>query len=108
MMRAFLAMLALIALAASAQAQSGPADNSLYGTPSEARWAPFFGDMPACDDNGVLSTVSSRFSQADSIFWNTGRAIEGFERVREIGFRANGLSYIPRRYCIARAVMAEP
>ena len=28
--------------------------------------------------------------------------------MREIGFRANGLSYIPRRYCVARAAMADP
>ena len=28
--------------------------------------------------------------------------------MREIGFRANGLSIIPRRYCIGRAIMAEP
>jgi hypothetical protein len=28
--------------------------------------------------------------------------------VREIGFRANGLSYIPRRYCVARAQLDDP
>ncbi len=27
--------------------------------------------------------------------------------MREIGFRSNGLSYIPRRYCIARAMMSD-
>ena len=26
----------------------------------------------------------------------------------EIGFRANGLAYIPRRYCVARALMDDP
>ena len=33
--------------------------------------------------------------------------IGGFDRVREIGFRSNGLSYIPRRYCVARAAMSD-
>jgi hypothetical protein len=108
MIRAIVATLLLLALGSAAEAQSGPADNSLYGTPAEARWAPFFAVLPACNDNGVLGTISDRFSQADTIFWGERRAIAGYERVREIGFRANGLSYIPRRYCVARAMMAEP
>ncbi len=28
--------------------------------------------------------------------------------MREIGFRANGLSYIPRRYCVARVAVIDP
>ena len=40
-------------------------------------------------------------------FWNPALAIGGFDRVREIGFRSNGLSYIPRRYCVARAAMSD-
>src|SRR5262249_55645426 len=35
-------------------------------------------------------------------------AIGGYDRVREIGFRAAGLSYIPRRYCVARAAVIDP
>jgi hypothetical protein len=90
-----------------AWAGGGPAQLNLYDTPAEARWAPFFDDMPACEDSGVLSTISSRFAGTQREFWNSNLAIAGFERVREIGFRSNGLSYIPRRYCVARAAMTD-
>jgi hypothetical protein len=75
--------------------------------PAEARWSPFFANMPGCDDAGVLSTISGRFAQTQREFWNPQLAIGGFDRVREIGFRANGLAYIPRRFCIARATMSD-
>ena len=90
-----------------AWAGSGPAQLNLYDTPAEARWAPFFDDMPACEDSGVLSTISGRFAGTQREFWNSNLAIAGFDRVREIGFRSNGLSYIPRRYCVARAAMSD-
>ncbi len=83
--------------------QSGPAPITQYETPAEARWAPFSSQLPTCDDASVLSTVSGRFAQTENTYWGGQHAIDGFERVREIGFRANGLSYIPRRYCVARA-----
>ena len=75
--------------------------------PAEARWAPFYGNMPVCDDSGVLSTISGRFGQTQREFWNSQLAIDGFDRVREIGFRSNGLAYIPRRFCVARATMSD-
>ena len=91
----------------SRRAAGGPAELTQYDVPAEARWAPFFANMPACDDAGVLSTISGRFAQTQREFWNSQLAIAGFERVREIGFRANGLAYIPRRYCVARATMSD-
>ena len=59
--------------------------------------------MPACDDPRVLGVISDRFSQYETIFWNGELGIAGYQRVREISLRGNGLDYIPRRYCIARA-----
>ncbi len=108
MVRAIFGLLLLVALPSAAWAQSGPADNSLYGTPSEARWSPFSAVLPTCDDPGVLSTITGRFAQTENTFWGGNHAIAGFDGVREIGFRANGLSYIPRRYCVARATMDDP
>jgi hypothetical protein len=99
--------MAFFLLVPLARAGEGPAQLNLYDTPAEARWAPFFDDMPACDDSGVLSTISGRFAGTQREFWNSNLAIAGFERVREIGFRSNGLSYIPRRYCVARAAMTD-
>ena len=105
--RAIVGLLALLIFPALARAGGGPVELNQYDVPAEARWAPFFATMPACDDGGVLSTISGRFAQTQREFWNPELAIAGFDRVREIGFRANGLSYIPRRYCIARAAMSD-
>lgn len=107
MKRAIVGLVAFFLLASLARAGGGPAELNLYDTPAEARWAPFFDAMPVCDDAGVLSTISSRFGQTQREFWDPNLAIQGFDRVREIGFRSNGLSYIPRRYCIARAAMTD-
>jgi hypothetical protein len=105
--RAIFGLLAFFLLVPLARAGGGPAQLNLYDTPAEARWAPFFDNMPACDDSGVLSTISGRFGQTQREFWDPRLAIDGFDRVREIGFRSNGLSYIPRRYCVARAAMTD-
>jgi hypothetical protein len=88
-------------------AGGGPTPLTLYGTPAEARWAPFYPDMPACDDTGVLSTISGRFGQTQREYWNPDLSIMTFDRVREIGFRSNGLDYMPRRYCVASAAMSD-
>jgi hypothetical protein len=106
MLRAIFGFLALVGSLSAACA--GPAELSLYGTPAEARWAPFHSTLPACDDSGVLSTITGRFAETENTYWGGVHAIESYDRVREIGFRSNGLSYIPRRYCIARALMIDP
>jgi hypothetical protein len=107
LIRAIFGLLALVLLPSLARAAGGPVELNQYDVPAEARWAPFYGNMPACDDGGVLSTISGRFADTQREFWNPQLAISGFDRVREIGFRSNGLSYIPRRFCIARAAMSD-
>ena len=57
---------------------------------------------------GESLTITGRFAETENTFWGGEHAIAGFEGVREIGFRANGLAYIPRRYCVARALMDDP
>jgi hypothetical protein len=105
--RAILGLIAFFLLVSLARAGDGPAQLNLYDTPAEARWAPFFDNMPACDDGGVLSTIRGRFFGTQREFWNSNLAIASFDRIREIGFRSNGLSYIPRRYCVARVAMSD-
>ncbi len=107
MNRTIFGLLAFLLLHSVARAGGGPAELNQYDVPAEARWAPFGANMPACDDSGVLSTITGRFGQTQREFWNSELAIGGFDRVREIGFRANGLAYIPRRFCIARASMSD-
>jgi hypothetical protein len=100
MKRLALALAALLALGASAQAAG-------YITPAEKRWAPYTGVLPACDDPGALSMITVRFAEKESEYWNSSLQIVGYDRIREIGFRANGLAYIPRRYCVARATLSD-
>jgi len=109
MLRAVIASLGLLAVLPAAWAEvPGPAPISPYETPAEARWPPYSGDLPKCDDSGVLSTISGRFGEAENTYWGGNNSIAGIDGVREIGFRANGLSYIPRRYCVGRAAVADP
>jgi hypothetical protein len=101
MKRLALAFAALIAFSVTAHAAG-------YITPSEKRWAPFYATgLPACDDPGVLSWITSSFGGKESEFWNSPLQIVGYDRIHEIGFRSNGVGYIPRRYCIARATMND-
>jgi hypothetical protein len=111
MVRAIIGFLALLGALSLARAASGPFEDSIYGTPAEARWAPFhanYANVPACDDRAVLSTISGRFDDTEGLYWGGVHAIEAFERIREIGFRSDGLDYIPRRYCVARALIYDP
>ena len=76
-------------------------------TPAEERDAPYSGLIPPCSDPTSLSEIQSRFADREDEYWHSGLSIAGFEDVREIGFRSNGLDYIPRRYCVARAMMSD-
>ncbi len=109
MLRAIIGWLAILGSVTLAHAAaSGPQPITQYETPAEERWAPFSSDLPKCDDASVLSTITGRFSQTETTYWGGDNAIVGIDRVRDIGFRANGLSYIPRRYCIALASVVDP
>lgn len=73
--------------------------------PAEHRYDYYEGVLPACADPAVFERIQSRFYARESEFWKSGLAIVGFDDVREIGFRSNGLDLIPRRYCVAKAQM---
>jgi hypothetical protein len=100
MKRFAVAVIALLALCGAARAQG-------YSTPAEQRYSSYDADLPPCGDPGVLARISDRFQQKESEYWNSALQIGGYDRVRQIGFRANGLGYIPRRYCIARAQLND-
>jgi len=100
MMRAIMVLAALLGFAATARAQQ-------FITPAEKRFSPYWANLPACDNTWVTGRLSDRFQQKESQFWNSPLTIVSYDRFREIGFRANGVSFIPRRYCIARALMSD-
>jgi hypothetical protein len=71
--------------------------------PAEARILPFSGVIPACNDWAVISEISRNFWQREQSYWGSPLQILRVDEIREIAMRANGPTYIPRRYCIARA-----
>ncbi len=74
---------------------------------AERRYQPYSGDLPGCHDPSLLQRISRHFGQAERQYWSSGLQILGYEKVRETGYRTNGLDYIPRRYCRASAVMND-
>jgi hypothetical protein len=72
-------------------------------TPAEHRHSSYSGNVPACSDPSVLNRIQRRFSRREHIYWRTGKEILHFYRARQIGYRSNGLDFIPKRYCTIRA-----
>jgi hypothetical protein len=94
------------ALAAQATAFMAPASARPL-TPAEQRYARWHGALPKCDDPSVTGFIQTRFGEREGYYWDSGLAINDFQRVREIGFRSTGVDYIPRRYCAATALLSD-
>ncbi|MEF3368010.1 hypothetical protein V3H18_15860 [Methylocystis sp. 9N] len=75
--------------------------------PAELRVLPYTGYPAGCGDPGVLSDIVSGFQTRETWYWASPLAIVGFEAVGETGYRNNGASYIPRRYCRAVALFND-
>lgn len=75
-------------------------------TPAERRDMSFSGDMPTCDDSGILGKISSRFAAGESSF-DSGLAITAFTQIVEVGYRSSGLDYYPRRFCMGRVALND-
>jgi hypothetical protein len=73
--------------------------------PAEQRAVPYFGNLPACDDLGVLDRIIMRFAQKEGDYWGSALQITRFDHIGEAGYRVNGPDYIPRRYCNARVLL---
>ncbi len=75
--------------------------------PAEKRYYDYDGDLPACDDPGVLDRIKDRFSAKESEYWNTSLEIVSYDRVKPIANRPWGLDHIPRNFCTARALLND-
>jgi hypothetical protein len=73
--------------------------------PAERRYDPYAGILPTCADPSVFARIQSLFHDRETEFWKSGLEIVNLTNVREIGFRSDGLDYIPRRYCTARVFL---
>lgn len=76
-------------------------------SPAEQRDAPYSGLVRPCEDPMATGYIQGAFADRESDYWNSGLRIIGWTDVHEIGFRTNGLDYIPRRYCKAKAIMSD-
>jgi hypothetical protein len=68
---------------------------------------PYDGTMPACDDGITLNEISSRLRESEAFFFHSPLAILGFANIRETAYRPNGPDFIPRRYCMAKAMFND-
>ncbi len=55
------------------------------------------GNLPACES--ALPSITYRFREKESTFWNSALEITGYFDVHEIAFRPWQSDNIPRRYC---------
>ena len=63
------------------------------------------GQLPACDDASVLSTLTSRQAWAEANTWRDGITIAAVDRIGERRLVTGGFSSIDRRHCAARAAL---
>jgi hypothetical protein len=103
--RGFAAVAGLFFMAGSALAPVGAGARPIV--PAERRYDPYAGILPTCADPGVLARIQSLFHDRETEFWKSGLEIVNLTNAREIGFRSEGLDYIPRRYCEGRVFLSN-
>ena len=75
--------------------------------PAERRYWSYDGDVPACNDTGVLDRIKDRFSQKEGEYWDTSLEIVQFDRVRLVAVNPWGNDHIPRTFCAARVLLND-
>ncbi len=75
--------------------------------PAEDRTIPYSGNLPACEDTWALQVITSAFNYSRYWYSLQRLQLDHFEAVKEIGFRTNGPEFIPRRYCVGRAIFSD-
>ncbi len=94
------ALFVLLPLAAGPAQAANPLEKNFYLSGPR-----YDGNLPACES--ALGTVSSRFADKESTFWNSALQIVGYEQVHETAFRPWQSDNIPRRYCTAKAMLND-
>ena len=85
--------LAVVAAAFAGNALARPV------VPAEKRFDDYDGELPACDDPGVLDRIKDRFSQKETEYWNTSLEIVSYDQAKLIAARPWGADHIPRNFC---------
>ena len=98
----FLATLFIVSLGLAAPV--GAQDNSY---PAETWTEPYKGKLnqfPPCETQSIQALIARRFASTRDEYWGEPREIVSISNVRQVGFRPEGLSYIPRLYCEGTAL----
>src|SRR5262249_26803324 len=96
---ALAAFLGVLASAQSAQAANALELNFwLSGPKYDGRVAP-------CER--ALGTITNRFWDKESTYWNSKLQITGYNNIHEIAFRPWQSDNIPRRYCTGKAMTSD-
>jgi hypothetical protein len=77
--------------------------------PAEDRTIPYTGDLPSCDDYGILSAIKDQFDSKQFWFGDSNLTIVSFDLTHEmeVGYRKHGAEFIPRRYCEVKALFND-
>ena len=75
--------------------------------PAEERDQPYSGIVRACQDPAATAYIQSAFAAREAEYWHSNLEIVAFDEVEEVGFRSNGLDFVPRRFCKARAFLND-
>ncbi len=94
------------ALAASTLLACAGAASARPIWPAEDRTIPYTGVGSQCDAGWALNEITWAFNSHEPWF-NSNLAIVDFKRIGQVGYRTNGLDFIPRRYCAARALFND-
>ncbi|MBB4199122.1 hypothetical protein CCR94_16625 [Rhodoblastus sphagnicola] len=76
-------------------------------SPAEDRTIGYDGDLPSCDDYGILGAIKSQFDAKQFWFGENDLSIVAFEQAGELGYRKHGADFIPRRYCEVKALFND-
>ena len=101
MRRLALSALIVVACAAPAAAASWFEQNFYLSGPR------YDAVVPLCHDPAVLGQISSKFSEKESVHWNSSLQIVGVDRIREIAWRPWAAQTIPRRFCTGIAHVSD-
>lgn len=74
---------------------------------AENRAVHWSGNVSACDDAGVLGSVTGRFDHLQAGLAGKGLTIVEITGIRQTGMRRNGPSHIPKRDCVATAHLSD-
>lgn len=104
--------IASIVGAALVAALAAPAPASLaapreHDPPAEYRTPPSTGVVPLCTDPIALAEFQRSFDDREANYWHSGLALVAWDGLSETGYRTNGLSFVPRRYCRGEALFND-